>query len=150
MTSAFRWVVYSHEMLHSFSIGFEDTQYYEKRRGWEEGVVESLERLVRPKLVNDLQVQFDRNAQAETNAYEDTNDYNRYIRALEALRRILGYEDTPAAKKQFYVALLGVHIRHRLKWALKSAMEITQASHPVIRERILNEILAINDALCRG
>ena len=42
-----RWRTLIHEALHLFSAGY-DSQDYQAWRGWEEGVVEQLQRLFRP------------------------------------------------------------------------------------------------------
>jgi PAS domain-containing protein len=148
--SDFRWVVYSHEMLHSFSAGFEAAVYYERLRGWEEGVVESLERLLRPKLLDELQISFDHSVQAEAIAYEDCNDYNRYVDLLEALRRTLGYSDDADEVALFYTELLREHINRRFRWAMKSAMQSARGSHKAVRERMLVSVLAIDEGLRKG
>jgi len=50
-----RWRTLIHEALHAHSVGYNGTDY-RALRGWEEGVVEHLQRLLRPTVLSRLQV----------------------------------------------------------------------------------------------
>ena len=77
-----RWRTIIHEALHSFSAGYNFTDY-QLNRGWEEGVVESLQRLWRQKILRRLGLVVENSVFIEL---EIGHDYNTYIDALERLR----------------------------------------------------------------
>ena len=79
-----RWRTFLHEMLHSISVGLNEADY-NRFRGWEEGVVEHLQRLLRPERMNP------------------------YVQALDELRLSLGSEPL-----HFYLHLLGVPLAQRM------------------------------------
>lgn len=99
-----RWRTLIHERLHSYSAGYNSPDY-QAYVGWEEGVVEALQRRLRPKVLARLGVTV---LEAVFEAEEVQHRYNRYIAALESLRRILNTE--PGA---FYLGLLAVPVRER-------------------------------------
>jgi len=136
--SCLRWVVYLHELLHAFSVGYEQAVYYEQFRGWEEGVIEALERLLRPGMIDALGIALDRFALAEIEAYDHLNDYNRYVAALERIRTTLGYREDE--RQAFYLWLLSVPLRNRSKAVLKSALDLSRPSHPALRKQMLSAI----------
>lgn len=102
--SELRWRTEIHEALHLFSVGLTSTTYVELR-GWEEGVVEQLQRLLRPDIFRSLNI---RVPEAVFLVKEADHRYNRFIRALEELRLFL---DEPS--EQFYSHLLGVPLMDR-------------------------------------
>jgi hypothetical protein len=99
-----RWRTLIHELLHSYSAGYNSPDY-DAYRGWEEGVVEQLQRLLRQAALTRIGV-------AVTDAvFEDeeaSHRYNPFIAALEALRAILGTQ-----AETFYLDLLAAPIRDR-------------------------------------
>ena len=80
-----RWRTQIHEALHLFSTGL-NPQGYLDLEGWEEGVVEQFQRLLRPHILASFSVIIPETVFA---IEEAKHDYNRYISALEGLREEL-------------------------------------------------------------
>ena len=99
-----RWRTLIHEMLHSYSAGYNSTDYW-ANRGWEEGVVERLQRLLRPEVLSRLSFSI---SEDTFKPVEAAHEYSSYVAALEALRQALGYEE-----RGFYFRLLATPIRDR-------------------------------------
>jgi hypothetical protein len=99
-----RWRTEIHEALHLFSVGLTSATYVELR-GWEEGVVEQLQRQLRPDIFRSLNIRI---PEAVFLVKEAGHRYNRFIKALEDLRLLLG--ETP---EQFYSRLLEVPLTDR-------------------------------------
>lgn len=107
-----RWATLIHESLHCHSAGYNGTDY-RQHRGWEKGVVEQLQRLLRPRLLSSIGVSINEIVFEQVAEY---HRYNRYIRALENLRFSLPqFADEPEA---FYKTLLATPIRDRIALAL--------------------------------
>lgn len=102
--SVLRWRTEIHEALHFFSVGLTSITYAELP-GWEEAVVEQLQRLLRPTLFRSLNVDV---SETIFLAVEAKHRYNRFINALDDLRLLLG---EPA--ERFYLSLLAVSLRER-------------------------------------
>lgn len=106
---AVRWATLLHEILHSCSAGYSPDDY-QKLRGWEEGVVEQLQRLLRAQVLAELGIDL----QPETfMADEAAHRYNVYIAALEEVRQALHAEGTADDAMRFYIDLLAVPLRDR-------------------------------------
>ena len=107
-----RWATLVHESLHCHSAGYNGTDY-RQNRGWEEGVVEQLQRLLRPQILIALGIIVEDAVFQQATEY---HRYNRYIRALENLRLAL----PQFAEKQelFYKTLLATPIRDRVPLVL--------------------------------
>jgi hypothetical protein len=103
-----RWATVIHESLHAVSAGY-DRNDFQMFRGWEEGVVEKLQRLIRPTVLARLGVTVDESTWQQ---HEANHRYNEYINALEEIRSAL---TVPEAEEplQFYIALLGTPIKDR-------------------------------------
>ena len=99
-----RWRTLLHEALHSFSQGY-NRDDFESFRGWEEGVVEKLQRLLRPSILSSLAVVV---PEAVFRASEEQHLYNEYLVALSELQVLSGQPEL-----QFYINLLGTPIRER-------------------------------------
>lgn len=99
-----RWATLIHEALHTLSAGYIGTDYREYP-GWEEGVVERLQRLYRPAVLMSLGVSVSDEVFSEAEA---KHNYNKYIAALEQVRPHLGLTD-----EAFYLLLLQTPIRDR-------------------------------------
>jgi hypothetical protein len=97
-----RWSTLIHELLHSCSAGYKRDDF-QKLRGWEEGVVEQLQRLLRPELLMRLKVDLAPDVFA---LMEATHHFNPYIEALEEIRLALKGEGVPDAPREFYTNLL--------------------------------------------
>lgn len=100
-----RWRTLIHEALHSFSAGY-NLQDYQTWRGWEEGVVEQLQRLFRPAVLARLSIAVDA---AVFEAVEEKYTFNEYIEALEGLREVIDARPS----EEFYVDLLATAIKSR-------------------------------------
>ena len=88
VSSPLRWRTYAHEMLHSVSVGLNEADLG-RFRGWEEGVVEQTQRLLRERVLGLV------GADTPEAAFFDgdrTWRLNHYIKALEELRLFLGAE----------------------------------------------------------
>lgn len=99
-----RWRTLIHEVLHTFSPQY--TRYeYSNVRGWEEGVVEQMQRLVRPQVLTALGVAVNEEMLL---GFEAVHAYNIYIEVLEDLR--LRLNDTSLG---FYKMLLAYPVTER-------------------------------------
>jgi hypothetical protein len=104
-TDQLRWRTLIHEVFHSFSAGY-TREDYQAWRGWEEGVVEQLQRLFRPSVLAHLSVTSN---VAVFQAIEEGYPFNKYIRALEQLREAIDSRPT----QDFYLDLLATEIKDR-------------------------------------
>ena len=104
-----RWATLIHEALHAVSSGYVGTDYRDAP-GWEEGVVEWLQRFFRPTIVAKLEVRIPDEVFQEAQA---KHNYNKYIDALERLRLEL---NLPA--EGFYMRLLKTPIKERSSFIL--------------------------------
>ena len=94
-----------HEALHLFSLAY-TKQEYMLARGWEEGVVEQLQRLLRQEVFAALKIVVSEEIFTERDV---AHEYNRYIRALEGLRELLELD-----AREFYLWLLATPLSERL------------------------------------
>ena len=110
-----RWRTLIHEMLHTFSAGYQPLDYV-AFRGWEEGVVEGLQRILRPVILAELGLMVD---ETVFTTVEADHDYSEYVEALEGIRESLD-EETLA----FYSRLLSVPIRDRRRFVFEQGMAL--------------------------
>lgn len=101
-----RWRTLIHEALHCVSVGYVRSDF-EMQRGWEEGVVEQLQRLLRPQLLLRLGVSVNEQVFA---SWEAKHEFNEYILALERIRQALGLQ---SEAREFYQELLSTPIQGR-------------------------------------
>ena len=106
------WATLIHESLHCHSAGYNGTDY-RKYRGWEEGVVEQLQRLLRPQLLLTVGVTVEEAVFSQSGEF---HRYNRYVRVLENLR--LAVPQFAEEPEEFYKTLLATPIRDRIALAL--------------------------------
>ncbi len=108
-TQPVRWATLIHEALHAVSVGYlrED---YQQFRGWEEGVVEQLQRILRPHVLSTLGIPI---PEEVFQAKEASHRYNVYIQALEEIRSALEAEYIVIEPQQFYINLLATPLRER-------------------------------------
>ncbi len=99
-----RWSTLIHEALHTVSTGYVPTDYRDFP-GWEEGVVERLQRLFRPVIFARLEISV---ADEVFRNSEEKHNYNKYIRALEQIRAGVNIPET-----EFYSSLLRIPIKGR-------------------------------------
>jgi hypothetical protein len=99
-----RWATLVHEALHTLSAGYIGTDYRDFP-GWEERVIERLQRLFRPVILAKLGIIVPKEM---FKASEEKHNYNKYIQALEQIR--LGLNLTT---EEFYVNLINIPIKER-------------------------------------
>lgn len=107
-----RWATLIHESLHCHSAGYNGSDY-RLYRGWEEGVVEQLQRLFRPQILSEIGVAVD---EAVFRQAAEFHRYNRYIRVLENLRQAL--PQSADDQEGFYKMLLATPMRDRIALVL--------------------------------
>jgi hypothetical protein len=100
-----RWTTLIHEVLHTVSAGYVRNDYQDFQ-GWEEGVIEQLQRLLRARILSRLGVD---NTAEVFEPLDNGHAYNGFIGALERLREIIGGVDIEA----FYLHLLATPIKDR-------------------------------------
>ncbi len=101
----YRWRTVVHESLHLCSPPYTSHEY-SLSRGWEEGVVEQMQRLLRQEVFRRIGVAMAEDGFAERDA---AHEYNDYIQALESLRHPLGLSSF-----DFYAWLLAAPLPGRL------------------------------------
>ena len=110
-----RWSTLIHEAVHCFSAGYTASSYWDFP-GWEEGVVEQLQRLCRSAVLETLEITVDKRIFLILDA---EHRYNRYITALETLRVFLNAEPL-----EFYYSLLHIPIRERPVYMLQRSRSL--------------------------
>ncbi len=110
-----RWRTLIHEMLHTFSAGYLPLDYI-SYRGWEEGVVENLQRVLRPTILIELEVAV---SGSIFDGAEINHEYAEYVQALDNIRRVIGKEP-----KAFYADLLAVPLRDRQQAVFEAGMRL--------------------------
>ncbi len=116
-----RWSTLIHESLHAHSAGYNGSDY-RLYRGWEEGVVEQLQRLLRPEILSRLLVVV---AEADLLEADRQHPFNDRVQALEAIRRCLAVPQTA-----FYKQLLATPIAQRPVETLRQIQQL-----PVLEQR---------------
>ena len=114
-TQEVRWRTLIHEALHALSAGYNQSDY-NAFTGWEEGVAEQLQRLIRPKVLAVLGVSVRPDVFSEAEA---GHLFNPRIRAVESLRIALGISEQQS--EQFYIDLLATPIKSRISLILGMA-----------------------------
>jgi len=99
-----RWATLIHEALHSVSADYNGVDF-RTSPGWEEGVVEKLQRMLRPVILTRLSISVDPNTFVPG---ETQHQYNKYIEALTSLSQALNYIEA-----QFFHDLLKMPIGQR-------------------------------------
>jgi hypothetical protein len=113
-----RWATLLHEVLHSVSVGNTPSDYW-SFPGWEEGVVEQVQRLLRPTVLLRLGILID---ETTFTATEAQHAYNLYIGALEKINQA-----TLAHSETFYIELLRTPLKQRATYALSLGNSLTGA-----------------------
>jgi hypothetical protein len=103
---AVRYRTLIHEALHSFSPLMTPRQYQDMI-GWEEGVVESLQRLLRQAVLRIIGLAI---PDADFAAIDESHKFNPYLAVLEELRA-----GTSLAATEFYVRLLSTPVGQRVE-----------------------------------
>lgn len=100
-----RWRTLIHEALHCVSVGY-IRPAFEALPGWEEGVVEQLQRQLRSQVLAVLSVPVNETLLLEA---DRSHSYNRYVNPLEMIREAIGIADVIS----FYLGLLATPINNR-------------------------------------
>lgn len=103
-----RWTTLIHEALHAVSAGYARNDYQDFQ-GWEEGVVEQLQRLFRPRILSQLGINIDPQT---FEPLDNEHGYNKFIAALETIRQVLNI--TLELGEDFYLDLLSTPIKDRV------------------------------------
>lgn len=133
-----RWSTLIHEALHAASAGYVREDFL-ALPGWEEGVVEKLQRLLRPAILSSLGVF----VSEETFTFREvSHPYNAYIEVLEKIRAALSVSEvqfyqrlltTPIAGRP---ALIFSQIRSLPSEVQRAALAILSASNATLRTRL--------------
>jgi len=138
-----RWATLIHEAFHSVSAGF-NREDFRNARGWEEGVVEQLQRLFRVPVLDRLGVSVNDVVFAES---EGKHLYNPYIEHLEDFRQLLNDDLI-----DFYLGLLRTPIKSRASQILNRGMAeshlspkafvlLFSAANATMRDKVKGEYL---------
>ena len=131
-----RWRTMLHELLHAHSVGLNrgDLLLY---KGWEEGVVEKLQRLLRNTVLSQLGVVVDETILAGA---DSVHRYNSYIAELERLRECFDTEDPTA----FYIDLLKTPLPKR-----PDRIKVNGETLPSARRYVFDQTLMLCNARLR-
>ncbi len=130
-----RWRTLIHEALHTFSPQYTRREFL-MARGWEEGVVEQMQRLLRPQIMAALGVELD---EAVLAGVESSHAYNVFITLLEDLRQRL--DDAPLS---FYRMLLATPLPERLLLLRRSAIMLEEPDKQAFRTALLKAAFVLN------
>ena len=130
-----RWRTLIHEALHTFSPRYTHMTYL-GMIGWEEGVVEQMQRLLRPAVLTALQVVISEEA---VSAVEQVHPYNKYIAVLEDLRLRLG-ED----QERFYSTLLATPLSDRATLMRQSGILLDEQDRQEFGATLLKAVWALS------
>ena len=117
-----RWSTLIHEAHHSISVEY-DSITFRQFRGWEEGVVEQLQRTFRPAILSRLGITL-----APDYFYpdEEAHAFNAYIAALESLRLMLTEDLSAHTQQEFYLDLLALPVGERPDSVLRRILALEQ------------------------
>lgn len=119
-----RWTTLIHEALHSVSAGYIRDDYQDFQ-GWEEGVVEEMQRLLRPRVLSRLGVIVDSEI---FRALDAEHGYNKFIAALETIR---GQLNIPIARAEtFYLDLLATPLKDRQRRVNEYGFSLPASQRP--------------------
>lgn len=116
-----RWSTLIHEVFHSLSAGYVATDF-RLYRGWEEGVVEQLQRLFRPAILTQLHITV---GDEIFDMEQAAHPFNTYLQALESIRLAVVPNDTSETREAFYMDLLVTPIRDRFSSVLRRAFTLS-------------------------
>ena len=122
-----RWATLIHEALHSVSAGYNSSDF-RQFRGWEEGVVEQVQRMLRPAILGRLGIAIVDNV---FHPEEEAHAFNGYIAALESLRLMLKENASSNERQEFYLDLLSLPIASRPESILRVSFALEQPQRGV-------------------
>jgi hypothetical protein len=117
MGQGVRWRTFIHELLHAHSLVRTPLEY-DAAVGWEEGVVEYLQRSWRDSIFHEVGLEVDPEALSDADADWD-DAYGSALKDLEFLRHEVRRAGNPSA---FYVELLTVPVGERYTFLLQQVM----------------------------
>lgn len=120
-----RWRTLICEALHALSTGF-GRSAYDRFPGWEEGINERLQRLVRDQVLADLGITL---APGVIGQADSGHPYNKYIEALEGLRELIGAEE-----RGFYLEMLATPLPERKAALLRRGQGLAGRQHRTFLE----------------
>lgn len=112
--NSIRWRTLIHEAFHAFSAGYNRIDFTQNI-GWEEGLVEQLQRMFRLRILTALDVGVN---ESLFHRVEQTHPFNIYIKQLQLVQQTLGVEE-----ETFYFGLLATPIKLRYQYLLQQAMQ---------------------------
>jgi hypothetical protein len=131
-----RWRTLIHESFHAVSAGYNPTDF-EENVGWEEGVVEKLQRLFRVRILDRMGVSV-----AETVFEEESRHaFSHYLAALERIRQGMRKEE-----ERFYRDLIEVPLRTRYASLVEEALQLRGER----RKEVLASLSAAQSILKEG
>ncbi len=130
-----RWRTLIHEALHTFSPLYTPLTY-RSLIGWEEGVVEQMQRLLRPAVLHALHIQV---LEESMDAVEWVHPYNKYILVLEDLRQRIGEEPD-----RFYRTLLAAPLTDRVFLMQQSGILLNIQNREAYKAALLKAIWALS------
>jgi len=110
-----RWRTYIHELLHASSAGYSRLAF-DEGKGWEEGPVETLQRLLRTEVLDLLSLDIPSQVFEEI---ETTYPYNPYVSAVENLSSALHLP-----LREFCTRLLATPILNRKATVLRAGLAL--------------------------
>ena len=127
-----RWTTLIHESLHAVSVGY-NLSAYQSLPGWEEGVVEQAQRMLRDEILAQIGIVLPNTLLV---GLDGDHRYNVYIQALETIRLSLD-----VSEERFYLSLLATSLADR---PAKTLMQARQLS--VQQWRTVLEIISVANA----
>ena len=115
LTRNLRWRTLIHEAFHAVSAGYYAQDFFQNV-GWEEGVVENLQRLFRRRILAQCGIILEETLFFEA---ERNHSFNRYIDALESIRTAFGLRE-----EEFYLMLIRIPIRERYTSLTRRALQM--------------------------
>jgi hypothetical protein len=112
-----RWTTLIHESLHCHSAGYNGNDYRDFR-GWEEGVVEQLQRLFRPQILTEIGINVSV-LEGDFDVADSQHPFNDRVQALESIRLSLMVPNL-----EFYRLLLTIPIAERSAEVLRQVQNL--------------------------
>jgi hypothetical protein len=110
-----------HESLHAISAGFERSRLREQDRVWEEAVVEQVQRILRPQVLDQLGVNL---REEQFLPIDLLHRFNKEIHHVEQHRLTLG-----VPPEEFYLGVLRMSVPERRRLVL-DATKTRRVEHP--------------------
>lgn len=129
-----RWRTMIHESFHACSAGY-NFHDYNANIGWEEGIVEKLERLFRKRILNTIGVEMDLTI---FEAVDRNHPFDLFITPLEKIRVTMAREPD-----EFYLSMIRIPIRDRYARLVEMALRMYGSD----RRNLLNTLSSVRHIL---